>query len=94
MNIMAIRPLSELDNYKLSHTEQDCCGWHVVNASGIQIGTVQDMLVDTEHERVTAVVLESGVQIPVEEITLLDGLVVVAESHLAGAIVTPPRPME
>jgi len=90
---MAIQQLSKLDDYKLSHIDQDCRGWHCVNASGIEIGKVEAMLVDDELERVTAVVLDSGMQIPVGDITLLDGLVVVAESHLAGAIVTPPRSM-
>jgi len=82
---VVIKRLLELDNYQLSHNDQDCRGWHCVNASGIEIGTVQEMLVDDERERVTAVVLDSGVQIPVGEITLLDGLAVVADSHLSGA---------
>ncbi len=82
---MAIKQLSELDDYKLSNSEQDCRGWHVVNASGTRIGTVHEMLVDEERERVTAVVLDSGVQIPVNEISLRDGVVVAADSYAAGA---------
>jgi hypothetical protein len=90
---MAIKRLLELDDYQLSHNDQDCRGWHCVNAMGIQIGTVSEMLVDEESERVIAVVLDTGVEIPASEITLLDGLVVVAESHLpaASSAMPPPR---
>ncbi len=83
---MAIRQLSELDDYKLTHNEQDCRGWCVVNASGTQIGTVREMLVDEEHARVTALVLDSGVQILVDEVSLRDGKVVTAESDLEGEL--------
>lgn len=82
---MAIKQLSELDDYKLTNSEQDCRGWSVVNAAGTQIGTVREMLVDKERERVTAVVLDSGVEIPVNEISLHDGRVVAAKSYMAGA---------
>jgi len=73
MDIMANKQLSELDDYKLTNSEQDCRGWCVVNASVTPIGTVREMLVDEERERVTAVVLDSGAQIPVHEISLRDG---------------------
>lgn len=82
---MAIKQLSELDDYKLTNSEQDCRGWCVVTESGTQIGTVREMLVDKERERVTAVVLDSGAQIPVHEISLRDGKVVAANSYIAGA---------
>ncbi|NDP40628.1 MAG: PRC-barrel domain containing protein [Rhodoferax sp.] len=82
---MAIKKLSELDDYKLTNSEQDCRGWRVVNASGTQIGTVREMLVDEERERVTEVVLDSGVHIPVNEISLRDGKVVAANSYIVGA---------
>jgi sporulation protein YlmC with PRC-barrel domain len=84
-NIMAIKRLSELDDYKLADSEQDCRGWHVVNALGIQIGTVREMLVDKERERVSALVLDSGVQIAADEVWLRDGRVVTARTDLAVA---------
>lgn len=92
---MAVKRLLELDDHQLSNNDQDCRGWHCVNAMGIQIGAVSEMLVDEERERVIAVVLDTGEEIPVGEITLLDGLVVVAESHLpaAGSAIAPPRSM-
>ena len=84
---MAIKRLLELDEYKLSDNDQDYRGWQCVNASGVQIGTVHEVLVDEERERVTAAVLDTGVHIPV----LLDGLVVVADSHPSGASSATPR---
>ncbi len=83
---MAIKQLSELDDYKLSDSEQDCRGWCVVNASGTQIGTVREMLVDEERERVTVLVLDSGAQIPVNEVSLRDGEVVIANIDMTGAV--------
>lgn len=82
---MAFKSLSELDDYKLSDSDQDCRGWDVVNASGTQIGKVREMLVDTERERVTALELDSGAQIPASEISLSDGRVVASGSGIAGA---------
>jgi len=88
---MAIKRLLELDDYKLSDNDQDCRGWYCMDASGVQIGTVHEMLVNEERERVTAVVLDTGAQIPVGEITLLDGLVVFVDSHPSGASSKTPR---
>jgi uncharacterized protein (TIGR02271 family) len=90
---MAFKSLSELDDYQLTNSDQDCRGWDVVNASGTQIGTVREMLVDTEVERVAALELDSGAQILVNEISLRDGRVVAANSDIAGAggtTTTPP----
>lgn len=81
---MAIKQLSKLDDYTLVSNEQDCRGWSVVTESGTQIGTVLELLIDKERECVTAVVLDSGAQIPVNEISLRDGIVVADNSYIAG----------
>ena len=81
---MAFKSLSELDDYQLSNSDQDCRGWDVVNAAGTRIGTVREMLVDTENERVAALRLDSGAEIPVNEFALRDGTVV-AVGDAAGA---------
>jgi len=81
----SIEQLSELDDYKLVKSEQGYRGRSVVNASDTQIGTVREMLVDKERDRVTAVVLGSSGQISVNEISLRDGMVVVDNSYIAGA---------
>lgn len=82
---MAFKPLSELDDYQLANSDQDCRGWEVVNAAGTRIGKVREMLVDAESERVTALALDSGVQILVNQIVLRDGKVVAANGAVAGA---------
>lgn len=69
---MAIRPLKELDDFKLVHSDQDCRGWPVVDAAGNQIGRVGEMLVDTDAERVTSLVLDGGEVLPVGSVSLRD----------------------
>lgn len=69
---MAIRPLKELDDCKLVDSDQDCRGWPVVDAAGNQIGKVSEMLVDTDAERVTALLLDGGDVLPVGSVALRD----------------------
>ena len=45
---MAIKPLAELEDFELLDSDQDCRGWTVVDAAGRRVGTVSDMLADTE----------------------------------------------
>lgn len=81
---MAIKSLEDLGDYELVNSSQDCRGWPVVDATGIQIGAVSEMLVDTDRDRVTAFVLTSGEQIPAQSVSLKDGKVLAG----AGAAVT------
>lgn len=90
---MTLRQLSELDDFKLSDSEQDCRGWTVVNAAGLPIGTVHDMLVDTERELVAILVLDSGAQIPVSEVSLRDGRVIAANIGVIAASRPADRPI-
>ncbi len=59
----------------MADSDQDCRGWPLLNPAGKQVGTVRDMLVDTDGERVTALVLDSGTQVPAEAVSLDDGRV-------------------
>lgn len=72
---MAIRPLKELDDYELANSGQDCRGWPVIDAAGNRIGTVTEMLVDTDAERVSSLVLDKGQTIPAGSVSLRDGKV-------------------
>jgi len=74
---MTVEPLSNLDDVKLVNSGQDCRGWSVVDALGTELGTVSEMLVDKEHERVTTAVLGSGMRLAVSEISLRDGRAVI-----------------
>ncbi len=44
----SVTPLSRLHNYRISEGDPDVRGWDVFGADGQRIGTVDDLLVDTE----------------------------------------------
>ena len=48
----SVTPLSKLHNFRISQGDPDVRGWQVLGADGRQIGTVDDLLVDTEALRV------------------------------------------
>lgn len=48
----SVTPLSKLHNYRISEGDPDVRGWEVLGADGRMIGTVDDLLVDTEALRV------------------------------------------
>lgn len=73
---MAIKPLSELDDYDLVNSDQDCRGWTVMDEWNNRVGKVDEMLVDTDRELVTAIVLDSGRQIPARDFSLQNGMVI------------------
>ena len=75
--------LSRSDEWELVHDSQDIRGWPVVDGSGKTVGTVKELIVDTDEERVTSLVLDTGATIPAREVHLGENVVSV------GA--TPPR---
>jgi hypothetical protein len=48
----SVTPLSRLHNFRISEGDPDVRGWEVLGADGRMIGTVDDLLVDTEALRV------------------------------------------
>jgi sporulation protein YlmC with PRC-barrel domain len=66
----------DLQDWKLVDDEQDVRGKPLSTASGEMLGTIKDMMVDTEDERVTSVLLEDGRSFPVEGLELRPDLVV------------------
>ncbi len=72
---MALQALAELKDFKLADSDQDCRGWTVHDAAGQRIGTVREMLVDTERQRVTVLLLDSGLQVPAAAAAFKDGSV-------------------
>jgi sporulation protein YlmC with PRC-barrel domain len=83
---MAIKPLSEESEYHVVHPNQDCRGWPVVDEGGRPVGKVQELIIDTERDRVAALRLADGAEVPVERVTLLDGSVVLDDEALAPAV--------
>lgn len=72
---MALTLLAELKDFQLVDSDQDCRGWPVRDTAGQSLGTVHDMLVDTERKRVKTLVLDSGVQVPAADVSFKDGVV-------------------
>lgn len=68
-----MKTLSELDEYQLVNSDQDLRGRPLMTASGERVGTIQRMLVDRDHERVAAVLLDDGRAVPIEEVEIRDG---------------------
>jgi len=81
---MARTPLSQRDDYELINKEQDIRGWKVQDHSGQVLGRVADVIIDTDKERVTAVVLDNNTEYPVGDIEISDGRI------LLGAQTAPP----
>ena len=53
-----MRPLSELGNHKIEQGDVDPRGWKVVGPNGHQIGTVVDLLVDTQAMKVRELIID------------------------------------
>lgn len=67
--------LSDAGDYQLVNDEQDVRGRTVVDGDGQPLGTVESMLLDTDAELVTTLVLDNGTEIPVRDVTLGDNVV-------------------
>ncbi len=69
---MTRRPLSQLDNWELVHPDQDLRGRRLLDAEGRPLGTVTEMIVDTDEERVDAIVLDDGREYPASAFQIRD----------------------
>lgn len=67
---MGLIPLSKMDDYELVDKEKDLCGWKVQDATGKTLGKVAEMLVDTDKERVTTLLLDNNAEYSVEDLEL------------------------
>ncbi len=72
---MTRAPLSQLDDWQLVHDDQDIRGWPVQDAAGHRLGTVQELLVNTDTAYVDAIVLDTGAEYPASAIQIGEGLV-------------------
>ncbi len=57
---------------ELEDGEPDIRGWPVENRAGNRVGTVDDLLLNTETELVDALALDSGEKYPVEDVEIGD----------------------
>jgi uncharacterized protein (TIGR02271 family) len=81
---------SESDDWELENDGQDVRGWSVVDAQGSTLGTVTDMLVDTDTETIDRLVLDSGSEIDISSVAVGDGTITVADAAM-GATGTMDR---
>ena len=70
---MARKPLSQLDDWELVHKDQDVRGRTLLDTEGRPLGTVTEMIVDTDEKRVDAIVLDNGVEYPANAFRIRDG---------------------
>ena len=67
--------LSNTGDWKLEFDDQDIRGFKALDADGTAVGTVDTMVVNTDEERVDAIVLEDGTEYPAADISIGDGVV-------------------
>ena len=73
---MAVTPLSELRGWQLVNDEQDLRGRRLVDSAGKVLGTIEQMMVNTDAERVDSVRSDSGELYPVGALEIRDDAVV------------------
>ncbi len=88
-------PLSQLDDWELVNEDQDIRGWPVEDRAGDRIGTVREMIVDTDTELVEEIVLDDGSEYPNDDIELGDGVVYLRRAGVAEPVAErPAEPVE
>lgn len=77
---MARKPLSQLWDWELVDEEQDLRGRKLLDRDGALLGTISDMLVDTESGYVEGIILEGGTTYGAREFELRQGAAVLLEA--------------
>lgn len=62
--------LSETDDWTLVNDDQDIRGRDLLDAAGLRIGQIRDMVVNTETEHVDEVILEDGTRHPAADLDI------------------------
>ncbi len=75
LNPMSRIALSDTGDWQLVNDGQDIRGYQVVDENGQPVGTVATMLVDTDSELVTTLVLDNGTEVPTAEVTIGENVV-------------------
>lgn len=74
---MASVTLSQSREYRLEHDDQDWHGWQVHDTAGNLIGRVADFIIDTDESRAVSIVLDTGGEVPLADLLVEDGSLVV-----------------
>ena len=81
--------LSETSDWHLVHDHQDIRGWPVHDASGTKLGTVHELIANTNSELVESVVLDTGREYPARDIDIGDDVVYVEGVATTGTDADP-----
>jgi uncharacterized protein (TIGR02271 family) len=67
--------LSRLPSWELDRTEEDVRGWPMKDKTGSLLGTVDELIVDTDTQYIAQVVLSDGRRFPAHDVFIGDGVV-------------------
>lgn len=88
---MALKRLSELDDWKVSDQDYDIRGSQLRDRDRNALGTIDDLVVDTDKEYVTELILDNGEQISADHIDIKDDGVFLTRGHTAASSERPSR---
>jgi uncharacterized protein (TIGR02271 family) len=91
---MARAPLSQLDDWELVDDDQDIRGWPVQDRDGNRLGTVRELIIDTDTELVEVIVLDNGQEYPNDDVELGRGVVYLRRAEIVEPVVEPVETVE
>ena len=74
------RILSKLPRWELDHKEDDIRGWPLRDADGRMLGTVSELVADTDSKCISQVILANGRRISAHDLVLGDHVVTLADA--------------
>ena len=100
---MALKRYSQLDEWAMIDEDKDLRGRDVLDPNGDHVGTIDDMIVDTDTEAVRSVILDNGHRYSTNDLTIEDQVVYLNQPvppgdtdedvyRRGGAGSTPPAP--
>lgn len=87
---MTRAPLSQLNDWELVNSDQDLRGQTLYDQNDTAVGTVREMIVNTDTEYIESVVLDTGEEIPSSRFRITDRG---AQLVRAGATEAPTEPV-
>lgn len=80
---MARKPLAQLPDWELVHGEDDIRGQVLMDESGSRIGTVTELILDTDVGRVVEIVLDNGDRYSADRIDIRNGKPILLREAMA-----------
>jgi uncharacterized protein (TIGR02271 family) len=85
------RILSKLPKWELDHEEEDIRGWPLRDAEGHILGTISELVADTDTKCISQLILANGRRIPAHDVLLGDHVVTLADATRERAVEAKPR---